>query len=235
MRLDRFITATTPLSRKEAAMAARAGRITVNGRPTRRADGHIREEEDIITLDGKEIPYHRFDYVWLNKPQGYVSATEDGRLPCVTDLLPPDYAGRGLFPCGRLDRDTTGWMLLTNDGALAHRLLSPRHHVEKCYLFSCDVPLPPEAEERFAAGLALGDEICKSATLHCQDDRRGGTILLTEGKYHQIKRMVEACGSHVTALCRISFAGIPLDPALPQGQTRPATADEIALLQHATD
>lgn len=235
LRLDKFLSASGLLSRKEAAQAARAGRITVNGKVLRRADGHIDEENDCIALDGVPVGYSEFDYFWLNKPEGYVSATEDGRFPCVTELLPPPYDKRGLFPCGRLDRDTVGLMLLTNDGELSHRLLSPRHHVEKEYRFTCDTPLALDAEARFAEGMMLGSEPCKPAGLVCGADRTGGVITLTEGKYHQIKRMVEACGSHVTFLERISFAGILLDPSLARGELRPLTEQEIERLRHAAD
>ena len=235
MRLDKFFSTMGLLSRKETAAAARAGRITVNGEVVRRADGHIDEERDRISLDGTPVGYTEFDYFWLNKPEGYVSATEDGRFPCVTELLPPPYDKRGLFPCGRLDRDTVGLMLLTNDGELSHRLLTPRHHVEKEYRFVCDVPLALDAEARFAEGIALGGEVCKPASLVCEDGRTGGVITLTEGKYHQIKRMVEACGSHVTYLERISFAGMPLDPSLLRGELRPLTEEEIERLRHAAD
>ena len=235
MRLDKFLSASGLLSRKEAAIAARAGRITVNGEVVRRADGHIDEENDRIALDGVPVGYSEFDYFWLNKPEGYVSATEDGRFPCVTELLPPPYDKRGLFPCGRLDRDTVGLLLLTNDGELSHRLLSPRHHVEKEYRFACDEPLSPDAEARFAEGMMLGNEPCKPAKLACDPDRKGGVITLTEGKYHQIKRMVEVCGSHVTFLERISFAGMSLDPSLARGDLRPLTDEEIERLRHAAD
>lgn len=236
MRLDRFFSDMGLFSRKETAKAAKDGRITVNGETVRRADGHIQEKTDVICLDGERIGYSQYDYIWLNKPQGYVSATEDGRLPCVTELLPPPLDRRGLFPCGRLDRDTVGLMLLTNDGQLSHTLLSPKKHVEKEYRFTCEPPLPSGAEERFADGMTIdGGETCKPAGLVCDEGRAGGVITLTEGKYHQIKRMVEACGSRVTALERISFAGIPLDPALARGEIRAATEEEIERLRHATD
>ncbi len=232
MRLDRFFSEMGLLSRKETAAAAKAGRIALNGVVFRRADGHIDENTDTVTLDGRTVGYRRFDYVFLNKPAGYVSATEDGNLPPVTDLLPPQYEKRGLFPCGRLDRDTVGWMLLTNDGQLSHRLLTPRRHVEKEYRFLCDTPLPASAEDAFARGMTIdGDESCKAAVLRADPDRCGGVIVLTEGKYHQVKRMIEALGSRVTYLERISFAGIPLDPALARGECREATTEEIAHLR----
>ncbi len=236
MRLDRFLSELGLLSRKEAAAAARAGRLAVNGETVRRTDCHIDEEWDTVTLDGTPIGYRRFEYIWLHKPAGYVSATEDGHLPCVTELLPEQLHRRGLFPCGRLDRDTTGWLLLTNDGQLSHRLLSPRRHVEKVYRFACDPPLPDGAEERFLSGIEIdGGELCKPAALHANPDRRGGEITLTEGKYHQIKRMIEALGSRVTALMRVSFAGIPLDTTLRAGECREATAEEIERLRAAAE
>lgn len=236
MRLDRFLSNTGLLSRKEAAKAGKDGRITVNGEIVRRVDGHINEHTDVVCLDGEQIGYSQFDYVWLNKPTGYVSATEDGHLPCVTELLPPPLDKRGLFPCGRLDRDTAGLMLLTNDGQLSHTLLSPKKHVQKEYRFTCEPPLPAGAEEKFSSGMTIdGGERCKPALLVCDEGRAGGVITLTEGKYHQIKRMVEACGSRVITLERISFAGIPLDPVLARGEIRAASEEEIERLRHATD
>ncbi len=227
MRLDKLLGNTGLFSRREAAAAIRAGRVLVSGVCERRPERQVSEGVDEVTLDGKPVLYAKYDYIWLNKPAGYVSATEDSALPCVTELLPPPYDKRGLFPCGRLDRDTVGWMLLTNDGQTAHRLLSPRRHVEKIYRFSCESPLPPEAEERFAAGMEIdGGEVCKNSRLVCNAARTRGEITLTEGKYHQVKRMIEALGSRVTFLERISFAGIPLDPTLSRGEWRIATEDE---------
>lgn len=227
MRLDKLLGNTGLFSRREAAAVIRAGRVFVAGAVERRPERQVTEGVDEVTLDGKPVLYERYDYIFLNKPAGYVSATEDSALPCVTELLPPPYDKRALFPCGRLDRDTVGWMLLTNDGQTAHRLLSPKRHVEKVYRFLCDTPLPCEAEERFAAGMEIdGGEVCKNSRLVCNGTRTGGEITLTEGKYHQVKRMIEALGSRVTFLERISFAGIPLDSALARGEWRLATEDE---------
>ena len=235
MRLDRYLSASGLLSRREAALAARAGRILLNGAPVRRVDMHIDEERDRVTLDGEEVGYRQYEYVWLNKPAGYVSATDDRSLPYVTELLSPVLQKKGLFPCGRLDRDTLGLMLLTNDGELSHRLLSPRHHVEKVYAFCCEPPLPPRAEEAFSSGMTIGGEECKPAVLICDEGRTSGRITLTEGKYHQVKRMTEALGSRITYLERIAFAGIPLDSALARGEYRYATEEEIARLRAAND
>ena len=236
MRLDKLLSDTGLFSRKEATQAIRAGRVTVEGQVERKSDRQVREGIDEIALDGAPLIYAKYDYIFLNKPAGYVSATEDSALPCVTELLPPPYDKRGLFPCGRLDRDTVGWMLLTNDGQTAHRLLSPKRHVEKIYRFCCDVPLQREAEEAFEAGMTIdGGEVCKHSRLVCNDTRTAGEITLTEGKYHQVKRMIEALGSHVTFLERISFAGIPLDEGLARGQWRHATEEEKKALLAAAE
>ena len=231
MRLDKFFSTMGLLSRKETAAAARAGRITVNGEVIRRADGHIDEQRDRIALDGTPLCYAEFDYFWLNKPEGYVSATEDKQHPFVTELLPEEYRKMGLFPVGRLDKDTVGLMLLTNDGKNAHALLSPKHHVEKEYRFTCKVPLCADAERIFAEGITLADGYeCKSALLLADADRLGGRITLTEGKYHQIKRMLGAIDNRILTLERIRFASLTLSEDMERGSWRMLTEAEIASL-----
>ena len=227
MRVDKYISESGVASRKEASKVARAGGVIVDGAPCRDLSRHIDPERVLVVYLGRPIVYRKFTYVMLNKPEGYVSATEDSRLPVVTELLPDELRKMELFPVGRLDRDTVGMMILTNDGVTAHDLLSPRRHVTKEYRFKCDLPLPEGTEQRFAECITLADCYeCKPARLTCDADRLGGIIELTEGKYHQIKRMIAASGSHVTYLERISFAGIPLDRALSRGQWRELTRDE---------
>ena len=227
MRVDKYISESGVASRKEATRAARAGGVTVDGEVCRDLSRHIDPESAEVVYLGRRIDYRKFTYVMLNKPEGYVSATEDSRLPVVTELLSDELRKIELFPVGRLDRDTVGMMILTNDGVVAHDLLSPKRHVTKEYRFKCDLPLPLGTEERFAECITLADGYeCKPARLICDADRLGGIIELTEGKYHQIKRMIAASGSHVTYLERISFAGIPLDRALSRGQWRRLTAEE---------
>ena len=233
MRLDKFFTTVGLLSRKETAIAVRRGEIAVNGIPARTADCKIDPERDTVTYLGESVTYREFVYLWLNKPEGYVSATEDGRLPCVTELAPPEYARLSLFPCGRLDRDTVGLLLLTNDGALSHALLAPRRAVRKVYRFRVAAPLPREAEERLLAGLTLSEETCRPAILSADGDRLGGTVTLTEGKYHEVKRMMAALGSPITYLERCAFADIPLDPTLPRGACRPVSEEELTILRNA--
>lgn len=234
MRLDKFFTTVGLLSRRECAIACRRGEITVNGVPAKRADMAIREESDAVTLRGETVEFCRFLYLFLNKPKGYVSATEDSRLPCVTELVPEEYKKRELFPCGRLDRDTEGLLLLTDDGALTHALLSPKRGVEKVYFFTCEIPLCQEAEKQLSSGMTLcNGEDCRPAYLAAAPDRLSGTVTLTEGKYHEVKRMMAALGSPLSSLKRIRFAGIPLDEKLAIGECRRATEEEIKILRTA--
>ena len=212
MRIDKLISESGVASRKEAAKAARSGGVIVDGVAVRDLSAHIDPDRAEVIYLGRRINYRRFYYVMLNKPEGYVSATEDSRLPVVTELLSDELRKIELFPVGRLDRDTVGMMILTNDGQSAHDLLSPKHHVTKEYRFKCDEPLPLGTEERFANSITLADGYeCKSAELYLDTDRLGGRIVLTEGKYHQIKRMVASFHNRVSYLERVTFADIPLD------------------------
>ena len=230
MRLDKLISDCGVATRKEAASAVRAGQATVNGNVVREPDRKVDPGLDAVVFRGIPLVYRRFVYVMLNKPTGYVSATDDRSLPYVLELLPPEYRKRGLFPVGRLDRDTTGLLVMTDDGQTAHRALSPRRHVEKVYSFTCIAPLPLDAETAFADGITLGDETCKPALLKPASDRLSGTVTLTEGKYHQIKRMFERLGNKITSLKRETFAGIALDPALAPGEWRELTERETETL-----
>ncbi len=225
MRLDKFFTSTGLLSRKEASEACKKGRITVNGIVIKDSARHINEEQDEIVLDGTVVQYRKFTYIMLNKPQGYVSATEAPDDVTVLTLLPPELQKIGLFPCGRLDKNTLGLMILTNNGSLAHRLLAPKTHCEKVYRFESRFPLSEEDCRVLQEGVDLGDFItapCKVSLTSPQ----AGFITLTEGKYHQIKRMLEAVHNKVTYLERVCFAGIVLDPTLERGQWRYLTEEE---------
>ena len=230
MRLDKLISECGTLSRKEATAAIRAGQATLNGVVVREPDRKVDPACDAVTFCGAPLVYRKYIYAMLNKPAGYVSATDDRSLPYVLELFPPEYRKRGLFPVGRLDRDTTGLLIMTDDGQTAHRCLSPRRHVTKVYSFTCLSPLPPEAEKAFADGMTLGGEVCLPATLSPDGSRTAGTVTLTEGKYHQIKRMFERLGNKITTLKRESFAGIPLDPSLAPGEWRELTKEETETL-----
>ena len=232
MRIDKLLSELGIASRKEAARVAKSGGVIVDGKPERDLSKHIDPEKSRVVYLGREVLYQKFTYVMLNKPEGYVSATDDKSLPYVTELLPEELRRRELFPVGRLDKDTVGLMILTNNGVLAHSLLSPKHHVEKEYYFTAAEPLKAGAEEQFKNGVTLADGYeCKSAGLVLSEDRREGRITLTEGKYHQIKRMIAAQDNRVTSLERISFGGILLDRGLARGEWRYLTDEEITILE----
>ena len=235
MRLDKFLVATGCCSRSEAKKYARKGAVTVNGIAAKTSDMNVDENNDAVVFCGRKVIYRQFTYVMLNKPDGVVSATEDGRDVTVLDLLPADVRTRGMFPCGRLDKNTLGLVLLTDDGELAHRLLAPKSHVAKLYRYSSKFPVLPEDAQRFEAGLTLEDGYeTKPAKIKLDEDRLGGYITLVEGKYHQIKRMLEALDNKITYLERVKFGPLTLDPSLDRGEWRYLTEDEIALLrEHA--
>ena len=232
MRIDKLLSELGIASRKEAARVAKSGGVIVDGVPVKDLSKHIDPDSSRVVYLGREVTYQKFTYVMLNKPEGYVSATDDKSLPYVTELLPEELRRRELFPVGRLDRDTVGLMILTNNGVLAHSLLSPKHHVEKEYYFTAAEPLDADAERDFREGITLADGYeCKSAGLVLSEDRREGRITLTEGKYHQIKRMIASRSNRVTSLERISFGSIRLDPSLSRGEWRYLTDEEIAVLE----
>lgn len=225
MRLDKFFTSVGLLSRKECTVAAKKGRITVNGIIEKDASRHINEDSDTVTLDGTAVCYRKYTYIMLNKPSGYVSATEAPDDVTVLALLPPELQKIGLFPCGRLDKNTLGLMILTNNGPLAHRLLAPKTHCEKVYYFESRFPLSEEDRVTLENGVDLGDFTTAPCKVKLHSDQ-SGEITLTEGKYHQIKRMLEAVHNKVTLLERIRFADIALDPTLERGQWRYLSEEE---------
>lgn len=231
MRIDKLISEMGIASRKEASRVARSGGVLLNGKPIKDLSVHINEERDEITYLGRVINYKKFVYIMLNKPEGYVSATDDKNLPYVTELLTDELRRMELFPVGRLDKDTLGLMILTNNGTLAHRLLSPQHHVEKEYYFRAKEPLPMGVEEKFREGITLADGYeCKEAKIVLDKDRASGYITLTEGKYHQIKRMLGALDNRIIYLERVRFGNIRLDTTLARGEWRELTADEESSL-----
>ncbi len=227
MRLDKFLGETGTLTRSEASKAARSGRVRVNGAVEKNPAAKINEEQDRIELDGRLIKWRKFRYIMLNKPSGCVSTTEE-RENSVMKLLPPQYSRMDMFPCGRLDIDTTGLLIITNDGQTAHNLLSPKNHCEKTYSFTC-LPLTDEMKDRLEHGVELKDFTSKPCRIELTTPTEG-KITVTEGKYHQIKRMFLSLGSEITRLERITFAGIELDENLPRGQWRELDEDETRLL-----
>ncbi len=185
----------------------------------------------MVTYRGKVVKWRRFTYVMLNKPKGYVSSTED-RGATVMDLLPPEFKKMDMFPCGRLDVDTTGLLLVTNDGETAHRLLSPSRHVAKTYAYTISEPIGEDERASLERGVDIGGHISAPATVETYTPTTGA-ITVTEGKFHQIKRMFHAVGSEVTELERIAFGPLTLDPSLGRGEHRYLTAEEERALLDA--
>ena len=232
MRLDKFLGITGCCSRTEAKKVIRSGGVTVNGRTATSAETKVDPELDKIVFCGRPVVYRKHTYILMNKPAGVVSATEDGRDRTVLDLLPTDIRKNDLFPCGRLDKNTLGLMLITDNGDLAHRLLAPKSHVEKEYYFRSQFPISTEDAKRFEAGVVLEDGYeTKPARIRLEEAGDSGVITLTEGKYHQIKRMLEALDNKIIYLERIRFGCLTLDSAMERGAWRYLTEEEIAQLE----
>lgn len=231
MRLDKLLCECGKASRSEASKLIRCGKVSVNGQVIKKPDFKVNEEKDEVTLFEKPVIYKKFTYIMLNKPSGYVSATEDENEPCVLDLVSDEDRKKGLFPCGRLDKNTLGLVILTNDGEGAHRVLSPKHHVSKVYLFECESPLSERDIEHLEKGVDIGGYLTKPCKIKMIGNMRG-EITLTEGKYHQIKRMLNAVDNQITYLERISFGGILLDKCLERGMWRYLTPEEEKLFSN---
>ena len=227
MRLDKFLSVTKTASRSDAGKAAKHGKITVNGTVVTDCSTHINENTDTVTFCGQTVVYKQFVWIMMNKPSGIISASSDKKTKTVVDLLPPPYNSMGLFPCGRLDKDTVGLILLTNDGELSHKLLSPKKPAEKLYSFKLSRPY--DKSKGIENGIMMDGKMTKPAIITMKNETEG-EIVLTEGKYHQIKRMFEYAGSEVIFLERLSFGGVELDKNLERGQWRHLTADEEATL-----
>ena len=229
MRLDKFLSCTGTASRSEATRAVRSGSVLVNGAAAKKADVQIDPERDTVTYCGRTVVYRRFTYVMLNKPEGYVSATEDGKDPTVLELLPDELRRLELFPCGRLDKNTLGMMLLTDNGSLAHFLLSPKRHVSKKYRVVTKFPVDEEKRDLLEKGVDIGGYVTKPCKFEITPE--GGYITITEGKYHQIKLMLDAVGNKVRELERLTFGPLSLDEGLARGEWRYLTEDEIRSIE----
>lgn len=233
-RLDKIIASTGRWSRREVKALVRQGRVLVDGFPARSAEEKADPETAEIAVNGEVLCYRRHTWIMLNKPAGYLSATEDGRGATVLDLLPPELQKQGLFPVGRLDKDTEGLLLLTNEGGLAHELLSPRYHVEKEYYVRVAGRLTEEDCRAFAAGMTLDDGLsCRPAGLVIltAGEESEAHVTLREGKFHQIKRMLAYRGKPVLYLERVRMGNLPLDLSLSRGEFRFLTEAEVKMLR----
>ena len=235
MRLDKFLVACAVGSRTEVKNLLKAGRVTGNGKKEKSAKLQINEERDEIRFDGQKLDYEEFVYYMMNKPQGVISATEDTKHRTVLDLLDDLARTKEVFPVGRLDIDTHGLLLLTNDGKLAHALLSPKRHVEKTYLAQVEGIMTQEDVETFAKGIPLKDFTCQPAKLEIVsvDPEKNQSLVhvtIAEGKFHQVKRMVAYCGKEVVDLQRLTMGTLILDEKLKRGEWRRLTKEELETL-----
>ena len=232
MRLDKYLVACAVGSRTEVKNFLKAGRVTVNGKKEKSAKLQVNEDTDEICFDGQKLDYEEFVYYMMNKPQGVISATEDPKHKTVLDLLDDLARSKEVFPVGRLDIDTHGLLLLTNDGKLAHALLSPKRHVDKTYLAQVKGIMTQEDVEKFAQGIPLKDFTCQPArlelvTIDTEKNQSQIRVTIAEGKFHQVKRMVAYCGKEVVDLQRLTMGTLTLDENLKRGEWRRLTKEEL--------
>ena len=238
-RLDKFLVEMSVASRSAVKDMAKKGRITVNGEVVKASDVKIDENSDVVAVDGQVIAFSDTEYFMLNKPAGVITATLDKKAKTVLDLI-DERTRNDLFPVGRLDKDTEGLLLITNDGDLAHRLLAPKKHVDKVYYADIDGIVTDEHVRRFAEGLTLldGTPVMPGELAVLDTDTDAGTsriqLTIHEGKFHQVKRMFEAVGCSVTYLKRLSMGPLALDEKLAPGEYRRLTDEEINMLKEAT-
>ena len=232
MRLDKYLVDCAVGSRTEVKNFLKAGRVMVNGKKEKSAKLQINEDTDEIYFDGQKLDYEEFVYYMMNKPQGVISATEDPKHKTVLDLLDDLARSKEVFPVGRLDIDTHGLLLLTNDGKLAHALLSPKRHVEKTYLALVKGMMTNADVETFAQGIPLKDFTCQPAKLalvSVDTEKHQSLVRVTiaEGKFHQVKRMVAYCGKEVVDLQRLTMGTLTLDEDLKRGEWRRLSKEEL--------
>ena len=232
MRLDKYLAERTGMTRSESRKAVTKGRVMVGGMVCRKADTQLDEHTAEVALDGTPMAgaYQAFVYIMLNKPEGVVSASRDKRDTTVVDLVAADFPRRKLFPAGRLDKTSTGFVLLTDDGTFAHDILAPKRHVAKTYTVTLDTPLTDEMKAGFAAGVTLADGTALSPAEVTALTADGLTVrvVLKQGVYHQIKRMFGVYGAGVNALHRDAIGGLALDEGLAPGQWRELSAEEVS-------
>ena len=228
-RIDKWIASTTTLSRKEVKALLRQKRVTVNGVTVTDGGFQIDAEQDAVAVDGVPFSIKPHIYIMLNKPTGIVSASRSQKEKTVVDLVPPQLQRNGLFPAGRLDKDTTGFVLITDDGDFAHRILSPKNHIQKTYIAHLEKPISPTEIAILKQGVVLrdGTQLLPASVDIIGEDMQTVQIRICEGKYHQIKRMLAAVGNRVTALRRTHMGALPLDAALPPGACREITPEEL--------
>lgn len=230
-RLDKLLAIELNITRSESKQLLKSKRVAVNGVTVTAADTKC-SDSDSVTVDGNRLSARQFVYIMMHKPVGVISASDGKGERSVLDLLPAAMRRKGLFPAGRLDKDTTGFVLLTDDGAFAHRMLSPRRHVAKVYTATLDKPFDDAVRADFERGMTLGDETLLPASLEAIDgDFTKARVVLHQGIYHQVRRMFQKHGITVTALHRDAIGALALDETLQVGEARYLTAEELLLIQ----
>ncbi len=232
MRLDKFLTSQNICSRKEAGILARKGEITVNGGFVKNADIKIDADTAIVTVKGKKVEYKKYIYVMLNKPEGVVSAREDGACPTVVDILPNEFKRMDIAPAGRLDKNTTGLLIITDDGDFTHRMLSPKSGVYKVYEAELDGDITETDVNTFKSGIKTQTAEFLPADLWMpnESNKRVARVRICEGKFHQVKRMFAYCGKEVVALRRLSIGSLHIDENLKPGECRLLSEEETKLV-----
>ncbi|MGN0525500.1 pseudouridine synthase [Eubacterium sp.] len=229
-RLDKILSTQLNISRTDAKQMIKKGRVSVNGIPAKSGDVKV-ADADIVAVDGNKISYSRFVYIMMNKPKGVISASDGKGEKTVVDLVPSDMQRRGLFPAGRLDKDTTGFVLLTDDGEFAHSILAPSRHIDKTYVVTLDKPVTPEAVADFRSGMELnGERLLQADAQIISEDATVCRVVLRQGLYHQIKRMFKKHGLTVLDLKRVKMGNLPLDDSLLPGECRYLSQKELDLI-----
>ena len=228
IRLDKFLSGQLNISRNDAKELIKKRLVTINGTVAKLYETKVDPAKDTVVSEGREVTYRKHIYIMMNKPQGVVCSTRDGESKTVLELVPPELFREGIFPAGRLDKDTEGFVFLTDDGALAHNILSPKKHISKVYFARLEKEAEDSYIDLFAQGLEIdGGDVCLPAKIEILDDRHEVYITIKEGMYHQIKRMAEAVGNKIVYLKRIKIGGVDLDPELPLGAYREMLHKEI--------
>ncbi len=236
IRIDKYLSSQLNISRTDAKKLLRSGQVTVNGEKTVKAEQPVDPDCDVVAVVGREVGYKKHLYIMMNKPAGVVSASRDANERTVIDLLPEELRRPGLFPAGRLDKDTTGFMLITDDGQFAHDILSPRRHVPKNYTVWTERALTDEELDRFRGGMIVGDTVFEKAEIaldrYDEEEKRWlYSVTIREGRYHQLKIMFAALGAPLVRLRRNRIGGLSLDASLLPGQARELTPEEVTFIK----
>lgn len=230
-RLDKIISTQLNITRSQAKAVIKQGRVQVNGITAKTGDIKC-FDDDLIRVDGKSIAYDEFVYIMMNKPKGVVSATYEKNDTTVIDILPEEMKRKWLFPAGRLDKNTTGFMVITDDGEFAHNILSPSHHIDKTYIATLDKPITDEVIKDFESGMLLsGEKLIEASIEAVNDEKTVAKVVLRQGLYHQVKRMFKKHGITVVELKRTKMGNLPLDENLKPGECRYITKEELKQMQ----